>query len=121
MYGGGRFVLSDPVGAEYEISDEQMNTLVSHIDNYSMNYSPEAQMNQGICKMRTNDNQSAAFLIFSDKGGVKVELDNAGLEFDVLPVIQNGRTLVPMRAISDCFNVQVDWNNYTRTISLFTN
>lgn len=44
-----------------------------------------------------------------------------GLQTDVSPQLIDGRTMVPVRAISDCFNVQVDWNNYTRTISLFTN
>lgn len=56
------------------------------------------------------------YLIFKDSG-VKVELDHSRLEFDVLPVIQNGRTLVPMRAIFEALGADVEWNGETKTIT----
>lgn len=42
-------------------------------------------------------------------------------QLDVSPQLIDGRTMVPVRAVSDCFNVLVDWNGYTQTVSLFTN
>lgn len=40
---------------------------------------------------------------------------------DATPQIIDGRTMVPVRAISDSFNVTVDWDGYSKTVSLFTN
>ncbi len=37
--------------------------------------------------------------------------------FDQLPVIENGRTLVPLRAIFETLGATVDWNGDTRTVT----
>lgn len=42
------------------------------------------------------------------------------IELDSPPVIIDGRTLVPVRAISDALGVKVDWNKETRTVVLST-
>lgn len=60
------------------------------------------------------------FIIFKD-GGVKVEIDKTELAFDVLPIIQNGRTLVPMRAIFEALGADVEWNGDTQTITAKNN
>ncbi len=39
---------------------------------------------------------------------------------DVLPMIQNGRTLVPLRIISEALGAAVDWNGDTRTVTIET-
>jgi len=57
-----------------------------------------------------------SFLILND-GGIKVELDNSRLAFDVLPIIQNGRTLVPMRAIFEALGADVEWDGKTQTVT----
>lgn len=41
---------------------------------------------------------------------VKVVLNGTRLEFDQSPVIENGRTLVPMRAIFEALGAQVTWD-----------
>lgn len=43
-------------------------------------------------------------------GGVKILVNGKLLYSDVLPVIENGRTLVPMRAIFEAFGANVEWN-----------
>lgn len=40
---------------------------------------------------------------------ITVTLDNVPIELDVSPVIREGRTLVPMRAIFEAFNLKVEW------------
>ncbi len=45
-----------------------------------------------------------------------VLLDGLPVAFDVPPVIQNGRTLVPFRAIAEALNVPVSWEAATRTV-----
>ena len=46
----------------------------------------------------------------------KVYLDNQLLNFEVPAIIENGRTLVPLRAIFEAMGAQVDWNDSTRTV-----
>ncbi|MDO4773105.1 MAG: stalk domain-containing protein [Bacillota bacterium] len=42
--------------------------------------------------------------------------DGTVVEIDVPAVIKDGRTMVPVRAISELFGAKVDWNNETRTV-----
>ena len=58
---------------------------------------------------------------------IKMQINNNTLikngqssEMDVCPQLIDGYTMVPVRAISDCFNILVDWNEYSHTVSLFT-
>ncbi|ADI02694.1 stalk domain-containing protein [Syntrophothermus lipocalidus] len=48
---------------------------------------------------------------------IPVLIDGLPVTFDVQPVIQNGRTLVPFRAIAEALNVKVTWDGTTQTIS----
>jgi spore germination protein len=38
------------------------------------------------------------------------------ISFDVSPVVENGRTLVPFRAIGEALGVQVHWDNANRRV-----
>ena len=40
--------------------------------------------------------------------------------FDVSPIIENGRTLVPIRAISDMLGLDVEWNEKNNTVTITT-
>ncbi|MCD8181353.1 MAG: copper amine oxidase N-terminal domain-containing protein [Firmicutes bacterium] len=46
---------------------------------------------------------------------VKVYVDGAQLTFDVNPIIEDGRTLVPLRAIFEALGAQVEWDGETQT------
>ena len=48
---------------------------------------------------------------------IKVYVNGEQVEFDVKPVIENERTLVPMRAIFEALGAEVDWNQETETVS----
>lgn len=50
-------------------------------------------------------------------GDIKVYVNGEQVEFDVKPVIENERTLVPMRAIFEALGAEVDWNQETETVS----
>ncbi|MGI6129034.1 MAG: stalk domain-containing protein [bacterium] len=47
---------------------------------------------------------------------VTVRLNGVPISFDVSPVIENGRTLVPFRAIGEALGVQVHWDNANRRV-----
>ncbi len=46
---------------------------------------------------------------------INVVLNGEKIEFDQQPVIQNGRTLVPIRAVVEKMGGTVEWNSSTRT------
>ncbi len=48
---------------------------------------------------------------------IKVTLDGKRLPFDQAPVIVNGRTLVPLRAIFEALGADVSWNDATKTVT----
>lgn len=48
---------------------------------------------------------------------IKVYLDGKPLAFDVPPMIDSGRTLVPLRAIFEAMGAKVDWREDTRTVT----
>ena len=51
------------------------------------------------------------------KDDIVVYLDGKMVVFDQKPIIENGRTLVPMRAIFEALGMEVEWNNAKRRIT----
>jgi len=50
------------------------------------------------------------------RSGIAVFIDGRRLYFDVPPKVENGRTLVPLRAFFEALGAQVDWYGETKTI-----
>jgi len=50
---------------------------------------------------------------------IRVTINGAPLTLDVAPTIQNGRTLVPMRAIFEALGAEVHWDGATNTIRAY--
>ncbi len=61
----------------------------------------------------------AAIFLFANiaNASPKVLLDEKEISFDVPPVVENGRTLVPLRAIFTALGAEVKWNDATQTIT----
>ncbi|MEW6172283.1 MAG: stalk domain-containing protein [Bacillota bacterium] len=49
--------------------------------------------------------------------GITVLVDGKKLSCDTPPVIEGGRTLVPLRAIFEALGAEVDWDGETRTVT----
>ena len=56
-----------------------------------------------------------SFNVFADSS-IKVAIDGVNQTYDVMPVIDNGRTLVPMRAIFEALGATVSWDDATKTM-----
>ncbi|RXT03990.1 copper amine oxidase N-terminal domain-containing protein [Ammoniphilus sp. CFH 90114] len=52
------------------------------------------------------------------KVGVKALVNGVEPEMDVMPTIENGRTLVPFRALAEALGAEVVWNAETRTVTV---
>lgn len=48
---------------------------------------------------------------------IPIFIDGLPVSLDVPPVMQNGRTLVPFRAIAEALNAEVNWDGETQTVS----
>ena len=48
--------------------------------------------------------------------GIGVVIDDEIINFDVSPIIENGRTLVPMRKIFEELGCEVEWLSESRTV-----
>lgn len=55
------------------------------------------------------------FASSSKKPDIKVKFNEAEVEFDVNPYIENGRTMVPFRGIADLFGATTNWDAHTQT------
>lgn len=51
-------------------------------------------------------------------GKQEMYINGKMVQLDVLPQIVNGRTLVPIRAISEGLGASVDWNNEMKTVMI---
>ena len=47
---------------------------------------------------------------------ISVTVDGSKLAFDVNPVTESDRTLVPVRFVSEALNCKVDWNQDEQTV-----
>ena len=48
---------------------------------------------------------------------IKVTIDGKAQTYDVMPIIENGRTLVPMRGIFEALGAEINWEDATKTVS----
>ena len=55
------------------------------------------------------------YILIPDPNYVSVELNSEPLGFDVAPVMESDRVLVPMRAIFEALGATVNWTDYTQT------
>lgn len=53
----------------------------------------------------------------SSQSGITVLVNGASVSFDQPPVVENGRTLVPLRAIFEALGANVGWDQDTQTVS----
>jgi len=60
--------------------------------------------------------QQNTYLVYADTG-ISVVVDGKKLQFDQQPVMENGRVLVPMRAIFEALGYSVEWDGYYNSVS----
>ena len=51
------------------------------------------------------------------QNGISVTLNGTNLSFDQPPIIESGRTLVPLRAIFEALGAEVHWDEDTQTVT----
>lgn len=61
-------------------------------------------------------NKVTSVSVRTDPVSLTVLLDGLPVIFDAKPVIQQNRTLVPFRAIAEALNVNVSWDNTSKTV-----
>ncbi len=51
--------------------------------------------------------------VFAENASITVYVNNEKVEFDVNPILEDGRTLVPLRGVFEKLDAKVDWNKNT--------
>ncbi|MCL1809985.1 MAG: stalk domain-containing protein [Clostridiales bacterium] len=128
----------------YNLIKPQLNTTVGYIADISAGYDHTlAALKNGNLQVwgwnmhgqvgngKTNEKIHEGFSRMSDSAkimddvklpdgaqlDIRVYLNGERLSFDVPPIIENGRTLVPLRAIFEALGAEVDWDQSTKTIT----
>lgn len=52
------------------------------------------------------------------KLGLQVKVRGMNMKFDIPPVVKEGRTLIPVRAIMNGFGAEVTWDEATKTVTV---
>ena len=67
-----------------------------------------------IITAKLNENNSIGLVIGSDE----MQVHNQKIKLDTAPIIVNDRTLVPLRAVSEAFDYDVNWDEDTKTVTI---
>ncbi len=59
----------------------------------------------------------STFTVIADEKAMTVTLDGKKIEFDQPPIVEDGRTLVPMRAIFEAMGATVEWEATFQTVT----
>lgn len=54
--------------------------------------------------------------VYAENPETTVVLDGTTISFDAKPVVENGTTLVPLRAIFEALGATVEWDEHTKTV-----
>lgn len=86
---------------------------ISYMNNDIFN--AEIKFNEDGISQQTS--QTIKNTVSETNNDIKVKVDGKELSFDQPPVILNGRTLVPLRAIFEALGAEVEWDSETKSIT----
>jgi len=69
---------------------------------------------------RTITATSSDLVVRTTVGNRVIDVNGNRITMDVAPVIVDGRTLVPVRFVSEAFGANVEWDANTRTVYIFS-
>ncbi len=111
---------SGPIGDIFYLSGDRMYYFVNEKEEYS---TTDAGDNQGIRPAFYLNEATAQILSGSGTeedpyviDSISVYVNGTELTLDVPPMLENDRTLVPMRAIFEALGAEVSWDEESRTI-----
>jgi|GEM_PF-2322694 len=76
-------------------------------------YSGIRDFSEGVAAVR----QDGKWGLIRNTYTIKVIVNDRYIKFDQLPMIESDRVLVPLRAIFEALDVEVDWNEKSQTVS----
>ena len=107
-------------GKEAIDSVRRLGTDASHLVSFYEYTNGVLDMHTGAVQTVSGKGAYAVLNSPADGGGafITVMMNNEGIEFDVLPIKQNDRVLVPVRAIAESLGAKVLWKNDTKTATV---
>ncbi len=105
-----------------EVWDAGITVTPGEDGNYTIAVSEDATLGEyvilAISALSTPDKllQKGLKIKVSELKGIDVKIDDKKIDFDVQPIIQDNRTLVPMRKIFEELGCEVEWLEDTKTV-----
>ncbi len=115
--------VSNPAEYEWLISSETQRRLGvaagKAVEEYFMSSLGGNRPDPGSQGQQTSEREEAPKpILYPDPSGkIRVLVNGSDIPMDQTPVIQNNRTLVPMRAILESLSAEVGWNDESRTVT----
>ncbi len=108
-----------PNAEDYRTFDTMIHDVFNDGNFFFENAKIDFIRDDGYSKLSLNDgtNKSEYIIKLKRPAIVTVYLDGEKIKFDQLPVIENGRTLVPLRAIFDALGAEIAWDGNTQTVT----
>lgn len=63
---------------------------------------------------------STMFPAYADSNKISVYLNGSKIEFDVSPQIINDRTMIPVRAVAEKLNIDIQWDSLNKVVKMQT-
>ncbi len=103
----------------YRMFGSVVTDIISKDTYYFYNANISSFNDSGYAIVSTNDRGTVKEYVAKLKKPaiVTVFLDGKKIKFDQIPVIDEGRTLVPLRAIFEAIGAEVEWDGETKTIT----
>ena len=108
VIGNNEVIYNDSIVAELDGALEEDSDIIE-IEKIILTYPEDSQIKRGVKtvdRSRIPNNYKEVVLVY---------IDNDRLTFDKQPILENDRTLVPMRAIFEALEAEVTWDNDTNT------
>ena len=107
----------------YEKLSERLNTTVDKVKGYSNVYDALAKNGVKYTIGKESDIIKNAdlfnnILIPFGSGDIYIYVDGKKVESDTAPIIENDRTLVPIRVVSEELGADVEWNDENRSVTI---
>lgn len=119
MTGGVRNIVTDYYASHPDDNGEQATQQTTAVQPVTEQTTAPQTVTEQTTQPTTESSQAEtdALDYVVDPMGVYVRVNGRLLTFDQKPIIENGRTLVPFRAIFEALGADVSWNNDTQQVT----
>lgn len=109
----------DEVDHDEDHEDEELKGQKSKLKEQQKALKKEAKEQKKAIKQTAKEQMKALKeKVKEQKKAIRAMINGKEAKFDVPPVVKDGRTLIPIRGVSQSFGAKIDWNAETKTVTI---